>query len=225
MGRLLAGLLIAALAVGCGRRTLPSGDGPVIDAPDIARVVCADNGTRLETPVVEVQADGIHIRVRNEASVRLSFAVGDIGGGNAEGEQVWPIPPGAARVGCWKDTADDPDWVSLEVVDPQRVWVSPELECQSETAVSGEGDYGTPPKGDPRDPVELAREFFENIAGPLGPDDVVEPAGYPEAEIRQVRLARDRRVVAVADYADASFAGGQPGSGWISEGYQACGDL
>jgi hypothetical protein len=70
--------------------------------------------------------------------------------------------------------------------------------------------------------VEIAREFFETIAGPLAAEDVVEPAGYPRAEIRRVRLVRDGQVVAVADYADASFAGGEPGSGWIDEGYSAC---
>lgn len=70
----------------------------------------------------------------------------------------------------------------------------------------------------------IAREFFEQAFGPLGAEDRVEPAGYPEAEIRQVRLVRDGRTVAVADYADASFAGGEEGSGWISEGYSACDD-
>jgi hypothetical protein len=216
-------VLVLVLAAGCGGlRGQPPLSEPE-SAPEVARVDCVEAGTRLETPTVEAQADGVHIRVRNEAGRRVSFSVDEIGGDNPEGEQVWPIPPGLARVGCWKEGQEDPDWVALPVIDPRGLWVSPELECLTGgVAGSSGGSYGSPPKGDPRDPVEIGRDFFETIAGPLGPDDVVERAGYPNTEIRQVRLVRDGLVVAVAEYVDASWAGGEPGSGWIEQGYEAC---
>ena len=225
-------LAALVLASGCGGL---SSQPPREDAgqfPDVARVVCDQDGTRLLTSQVRPHADGVHIRIDSRlAPEDVSFAVGEIGGSEAAGEQVWPIPPGPVEIGCWESFAEEPDYVSLEVVDPQRLYVPAELECLEAVGSSGGGvassggSYGKAPEGDPRDPVEIAREFFESAFGPLGEGDVVEPAGYPEAEIRQVRLVRDGRTVAVAEYADASFAGGEKGSGWIGEGYQACSSL
>jgi hypothetical protein len=208
------------LGIGCAEPTHPEDRFP-LDAANIARVVCTERGTSLRTPVVQAQPDGVHIRVTNEAGENVTFVVDEIGGDNPEGEQVWPLPPGTGKIGCWY-SPEEPDLVTVEVVDPRGLWVSPRLDCRS--VVSGEGDGGVE-RGDPRDPILIAREFFEVIAGPLGPDDAVERAGYPKAQIRQVRLVREDRVVAVANYVDASFGGGEAGSGWIEEGYQACADL
>jgi hypothetical protein len=223
------GLLIAGL-VACGRGA--GGPSPsASDVPDVARVVCENKGTNLVTPTVRPQPDGVHISIEDRTGQDVTFVVGDLGGDNASGEQVWPIPPGTAQVGCW-GMEPEPDLAEMEVVDPEGLYVSSELDCAEAVGGSGAagvssssgGSYGEPPEGDPRDPVVIAREFFEDAFGPLGPEDRVEPAGYPKAEIRQVRLVRAARTVAVADYADASFAGGEEGSGWISEGYQACSD-
>jgi hypothetical protein len=66
--------------------------------------------------------------------------------------------------------------------------------------------------------VTIAEERF----APLGPGGRVEAAGYPEAERRLVLLIREGRAVALVEYVDASFAGGEPGSGWVEDLYSAC---
>jgi hypothetical protein len=233
MKRTAAALVPLPLAMlACGRVTggPPSGEA---DAPDVARLVCEADGTHVLTPTVRPQPDGVHIVVQDHSGKEASLAIDGIGGGNASGEQVWPIPPGTARIGCWGLEEAEPDYRQIDVVDAEGLYVSPALDCQAKVLGSGSGggvsassggSYARAPKGDPREPVEIARDFFEDAFGPIGPEDRVERAGYPEAEIRQVRLVRDGRTIAVADYADASFAGGEEGSGWISEGYQACSD-
>jgi hypothetical protein len=220
-------LAVASLAA-CGR--VSGGPPNPSDVPNVARVVCEEDGTGLRTPTVRPQPDGVHILIEDHSGQDMTFAIDGVGGDDASGEQVWPIPPGRAGVACWGPDEDKPNYVPLEVVDPEGLYAPAELDCGAAVGGSGSGVassgglYGEPPKGDPRDPVVIAREFFEEAFGPLGPEDRVQPAGYPEAEIRQVRLVRDDRTVAVADYADASFAGGEKGSGWISEGYSACED-
>lgn len=230
LGRAAAAALL--LTSGCaGLSSRPPG-GNAGQFPDVARAVCDQDGTRLLTPEVQPQADGVHIRIESRLDKEdVSFVVGQLGGSEAAGEQVWPIPPGTVEIGCWVGFEEEPDYVSLRVVDPTGLYVPAELDCLRGVGASGggvassSGSYGEAPEGDPRDPVDIAREFFESAFGPLGADDVVERAGYPQAEIRQVRLVRDGKTVAVAEYADASFAGGEKGTGWIGEGYEACSSL
>jgi hypothetical protein len=220
------------LASGCGGLSSQPPGEDLASIADAAKVICDQDGTRLLTTQVRPQADGVHIRIESRLDREdVSFVVGQLGGSEAAGEQVWPIPPGTVEIGCWVGFEEEPDYVPLEVVDSQGLYVPAELDCLKAVGSSGGGvassggSFGEAPEGDPRDPVEIAREFFESAFGPLGADDVVERAGYPQAEIRQVRLVRDGKTVAVAEYADASFAGGEKGSGWIGEGYQACSSL
>ena len=136
------------------------------------------------------------------------------------------VPPGHLGVRCSAGVADagsDQGWVELEITDPNGFWVSPNLDCQGGggvgASVSSSGSYAGPPEGDLRDPVEIAREFFDPKPG----DEVV-AAGYELGERRTVILVRDGRTIAAVDYVDASFGGGKPGSGWIDDGYVACDD-
>lgn len=192
-------------------------------------MICDEQGTRPLTPEVRPQPDGVHVLLDNRTGEDLgvSFDTGfEDGGDNAdEGttEHVWLAPPGRVDLACSghaEQTAPQ-DGASFTVVDPDGLWVSPDLGCDSGRAVASSGaPDATPPKGDPRNPVEIAGERF----GPLRPDERLEEAGYPKGEPRIVRLTRDGRTIAYAEYVDASFAGGEPGSGWIENGYQECQD-
>jgi hypothetical protein len=208
---------------GCARdRPVASDDGPI---PAVARIVCDRSNTRVLTPQVRPQPDGVHLVVTNRDSIDLGFsfetANGRGGGGeNADGgttRLVLDLWPGEATVRC-SDTGGGttPPEQTLKVVDVKRLWTSPELDCDEVVWTSG-GSYGKPPEGDPRDPEVIAREFFKPQPG----EQVVQ-AGYPQAEERAFVLLREGRTIASAGYVDASFAGGEHGSGWIQHGYQAC---
>lgn len=72
-------------------------------------MVCEESGTRLITPTVRPQPDGVHILVRDDSGEDMTFVVAEIGGDDASGEQVWPVPPGRTRIGCWPDRQPEPD--------------------------------------------------------------------------------------------------------------------
>jgi hypothetical protein len=165
---------------------------------------------------VRPQLDGVHVLVKNTSGRDLLFQW-ELGGDNApEGERelVLPVPPGVSEIRC-QDPAEDagaPDgYVELEVVDPDGIYVSTELECGSKQRVGWINDFIMGATGDP-DPVASARERLQG----LEPDDLVEAAGYPEAQTPQVRVVRDGKVVAVVDFLDD----GQ--GGWLLGGGEAC---
>ena len=77
----------------------------------------------------------------------------------------------------------------LELVDPEGLWVSTELECETD-AVVGTTSYAPEPIGD-GDPAEAVEEMVRG----LKPDDVVELAGYVQADVPAVRIVRDSKTV------------------------------
>jgi hypothetical protein len=209
--------------------------GPVGDdlAPDVARVTCDGTSTVVEPQVVQMdpqtgeiletssavraQGDGVHVIVTNTSGGDLSFQW-DLGGENApigKHELVLTLPPGVTGVRC-QDPGEDAGppgaYVDLEIVDPDGVYVSTELSCDEVTGWFA--DYGPDATGDP-DPVQSARDHLHG----LEPGDVVEAAGYPEDETPQVRVVRDRQVIAVLEY----FPDGK--GGWLESTGNACSGL
>lgn len=242
--RYAVGLALLVLSLGaCGRVTAPGADdavpaaGPTTGATTgtatvfppskEAHVVCEAGSTNVVTPVVIAQPDGVHILVENREPVHLGFAYegsegSEAGGDNAdrgESRHVKTLAPGEVRVRCLPpapDTGSTEEWATFQVIDPRRLWVPHELDCNFSGGSDG-GYYAEPPKGDPRDPVEIAREDLA-----AKPGDEVKVAGYPEAVPRLVILVRDGRTIGLAEYQPASFAGGPKGSGWILDGYESC---
>ena len=86
----------------------------------------------------------------------------------------------------------------LQVVDPEGLWVSTELPCGEQ--FSSVADYIQGAEGETSDPLEAARKAVEGYG--LEPDDVFEPAGYPEAEVPKIRLVRAGVPLAVVDLLD-----------------------
>jgi hypothetical protein len=202
-------LVLVTAASACAPPLDEDGDddagGPTADT---ARVVCGDERTEVRTPSIRVRPDGVHVRVENEAEADRSVFLrrdGEVG-------LLHHAPPGTSDVvstegpGSWEvtcvafpsDADEDGEWLRLEVADPEGLWApdAPDCEHPSGTVI----DYFREPEGRPGDPVDLAAQDLPQEVPGWSPDDVLEPAGYPEAVPRLVRVVRDGDVVAVAEY-------------------------
>ncbi len=209
--RLACAIALVVLA-GCAEDTPRSQthEGKPVAAPFVEIVCTEDGGTRLWTPVVEVQADGVHVDVENRAGEPTSFfGLGNLDVGEGRTKVVITEPPGRSRVACYPFSQHEGDAKpvknDLELVDPQGHWVSTELECEPDSMrQSVVSDYFQPlGDGLRKDPVQLVHYGVKG----LETDDVVELAGYPEAEIPTVRVLRDERVIATFGFIQADDGG------------------
>ena len=224
-------LLLLALAAALGLSACGSGEevgsGSTTSEPeppaaaDAARVVCTADGTRVETPTVAPRPDGIHVAVVNETDAERSFSLTGtdtgLGFGAPPGttEQVVDVGPGPLTVGCDDPATEPKPGEPIEIVDPDGLWVSTQLPCGEQ--FSSVTDYIQGAQGETSDPLEAARKAVEGYG--LEPDDVFEPAGYPEAEVPKVRLVRAGAPLAVVDLLD-------DGSGkWLVSTVTGCSSL
>jgi hypothetical protein len=205
-------------AAGPARST--GGSEPEAVLPDVARVVCEPNGTRLQTPAVKPQADGVHFEIVNETGSDRSFSVLDgRGGGVGENapvgtaKKIVALGPGPLTITCSDPLADVERGTRLEVVDEDGVWVSTSLDCVS--GFSGTIDYVRQAQGDP-DPLTAAEKGFGNY---MQPGDVVEPAGYPDAATPVFRLVRSDEILGVVDLMDDGAGG------WLPSTVSGCSSL
>jgi hypothetical protein len=161
-----------------------------------AELVCGDDGVRVETGEVVAQVDGVHLHVSSKhasgGGLQISFDGGGFGR-NLEGDGstvlVESIPPGDVRVACIASDASLSRWGVIRVLDPDRLYVSPDLECSGAVAAFGAGSSAG------EDPVQVASNVFRPVMNP--DDSQVETAGYPEASPRLMRLVIRGRVVGV----------------------------
>ena len=195
MRKAFAALAGAAALSGCGgTETAQRPGATAIGTPMVAELVCPS--TRLLTPAVRGQPDGVHVRVVNEAGrdLELDYEITQGGtGGGGEGvppgtsEHVLPFAAEEISLGC---TAEARDRATLRIVDPDDTLKSAELECAA---------YARDPPAPPRtlkggDPVAVARRFLRGRG--LRPADVVESAVPIAGEFATVRVVRKGRVVA-----------------------------
>jgi hypothetical protein len=194
----------AALLAACGTDDDPeqAAQEPA-GPPDVAELVCGEDGPRLLTPVVRGHPDGVHVRVRNENDypVEFDFEVtrGDTGGGGAEAPpgasvQVVPFAADEVSLGC---VAEALDRVELRVVDPEDELKAADPDCEELRSA----DFATHLNdGEPRDPVTLARRSLRGKG--LRQTDRVERAVSLAGEFPVVRVVRDGRVVAKVTFDD-----------------------
>jgi hypothetical protein len=220
--RLLPACVIAALlAPGCGPGAAsqpPRGAGNGSDLPDVARIVCTEKGTRLLTPNVRPQPDGVHVLLSQTDGPPATLET-DQGGGDKPGPKalVLTLPPGRGNLGCMTvaDWNVDPPrhrgWVTLGVIDQDEQWVDdqPAGGTCSESSI----DYAPTAAGFRES--QLGRDARRALEA--SPADVVERAGYPRQRPIEYRLVRDGRVVALATYASTGHGR------WLLEGVQKCG--
>jgi hypothetical protein len=186
-----------------------SGEGRPVAAPFV-EILCTEDGeTRLWTPVVEVQPDGVHVDVENRAGEPTSFfGLGTLEVGKGRHREVISEPPGRTRVACYPHSRHEKDAkpvrYELQLIDPQNHWVPLELECDTNLVEGTTLDYATPlPPGESRDPVEVTRQTVKGIQ----PDDRVEIAGYPEADDAKVSVVRDDTVIGVFSFLESEDGG------------------
>jgi hypothetical protein len=221
-----ASAVLAALLVltGCG-----TSDGTADNATALAEIRCETSATVTRAAPVRVQPDGVHLRVENATDRAVAvyrLADGEIGplveADVGVTEAVSTAAPGPWGVLCMPrndyPVEDDP-WAALEVVDPAGTWVPDVLECA--TITGSHPDYradfeGGTPRGVEGDPVELSRTSITGAGFPVRDDDVLERAGYPEAEGVLVRVVRSGRVVAIGRWQQDGRGG------WIDRGAEYC---
>jgi len=225
-------LVIAAVgalsACGAERETVPQGPSESHEAgalQDVVRLVCQ---VKSEPPVVEFttvkpQPDGVHFQIVNGTDKDLAFSVesprGEGGGTNAPqgvSTQVIDIPPGKASIACFDPYTEDAGKVAktdLEIVDEHGAWIPTRLKCAQQ--FSGVMDYAAGARGK-SDPLEAAREGFRSY---LEADDVVEPAGYSQAEMPMFRLVRGGDVLATVELLNDGAGG------WLPSTVTGCSSL
>jgi hypothetical protein len=210
-GGMRPALAVALLMLaGCAEETPRSElrEGRPVAAPFVEIVCTEDGGTRLWTPVVEVQPDGVHVDVENRAGEPTSFFGLSVDVDEGRHKAVVSEPPGRLRVACYPYSQHESDKkpvrYDLELVDPEGHWVSTDLECEPNAMVEGTiRDFIELDDGLSRDPVQLVEESVKGLES----EDVVEVAGYPEAEIPTVRVVRDERVIATFGFIQADDGG------------------
>jgi hypothetical protein len=177
--------------------------------PNLARVVCRQNETVVKTPRVQPQQDGIHIQVANEGRFRVFYIrnardEGQNHGGRLGGameEVKTTMPPGEMWFGCFRKANDAPyteraeEFGSITIVDPNRLWTDPQLECRLESG--GRFTNGPASGAAPGDPEGIIRDVVPDVRAE---DEMVKP-GYPGTEFHgELRMiVRDDEVIASAD--------------------------
>jgi hypothetical protein len=176
---------------------------------DVVRLTClGHDDERLDGSTVDVQPDGVHIEITQAhpgqpSDVRLATwqgATRALGNGRPGIERLTIsdpyVTPGNWLIGCF-----DPRWhrlgdarrnfLRISLVDPADVWVSTRLSCETTPRLSPSGDAVSLREVSPG---RLQHALLARTPG-LKPTDAIEPAGYPDAELRQFRAIRDGKVI------------------------------
>jgi hypothetical protein len=217
MRPLRACAIAAVLASGCGpgAANTPPGDSRAL--PDVARIVCTADGTRLLAPAVRPQSDGVHVIVTQRGGAPATLDSDQGGGWKPRPKPfVLTLPPGREKLGCMSmaDWNVDPPrrrgWITLQVVDQDDQWIDdrPVGGTCSQSSI----DYAPTAAGVQKS--QLGRDARRALEATSG--DVVEPAGYPRQRPIEYRLVRDGKVIRLATYAASGHGR------WLLDGVQKC---
>jgi hypothetical protein len=184
--------------------------GATAPVPDLAVVRCVGDVTQVQTPIVNAHADGLHLRVENEAGsaaivvssawdrthpYRLPIPT------DPNEEIVVPAHPGPVVIDCVSSIGggiDDPflshSADDLHLQDPSGLFVPDGLDCDNSDQV---------PIVTPKTMLLPAGEaaIRANLSG-INDGDVVERAGYLEGrgDDGPWRIVRDGQIIARVDY-------------------------
>ena len=191
---------------GIGPDAPPGAAGPT---PDTAVVRCLESRTEVATPIVNTQADGLHIEVQNAGGSQALVVVGGwerdriftIPIADQMASIVVPVRPGHVQISCRSNAeTEDADPFSdrlaggLQLQDPAGHFLPYAPSCDSSEEV---------PIVPPKVFVIPSGEAFVrgNLSGVLR-SDTVERAGYLEGRNDEGpwRIVRDGEVVAQVDF-------------------------
>jgi hypothetical protein len=202
----LCAAIVGGLVLEANTSPLPAPAAPPVS--DVVRLTClGHDDERLDGSTVDVQSDGVHVEITQAhpgqpSDVRLATwqgATRALGNGRPGIERLTLsdpyVTPGNWLIGCF-----DPRWhrgdarrsfLRISLVDPTDAWLSTRLSCETTPRLSPSGDavdlHGVPPR-------RLQHALLARTPG-LKPTDAIEPAGYPDDELRQFRAVRDGKVV------------------------------
>jgi len=205
-GRLLEPMDLTLIQAHIASDTSPQ---PVEQAevPEVAEVVCElFKETKQQ---VRAQPNGVHLRVRNALDREILVLTGGDTFRVAASETVkltMQTPPGTTNVVCTEQDRTKFAVVELTIVDPDGLWKSPDLECDSRdinrTDVVFDPDAGLVVVA--ADPTDAARAYLEPL---LREGDEVESAGYPEVIPPLVRVVREGQTVATLEFVEVEHGG------------------
>jgi hypothetical protein len=187
------------------------------EVPTVVSITCTSNNeAQLESPTVAARRDGVRFEVQNPGTAEFIYIRDPVDIGQSIGLEIGPggttkvvrmvqIRVQDWLVGCFsapfstfEHTAAD--YERLTIVDPEEVWVSTEMWCDS----TPQDDYTTGRVDlDGVGRAEVAAALLARTPG-LREGDVVEPAGYPRAEWPSYRAVRYGEVIARFEVLDAS---------------------
>jgi hypothetical protein len=167
--------------------------------------------TRVLTPKVEAQPDGMHLQIDNRVGKYAAYSISiaratplesyESGDSIRKGitNQVIEAPPGIAEIQCYPSENYDftvRKYAYFQVVAGESGYKSTELECKPGAEITGSAaaDIGGYTGSHP---VAQAREHFSER---LKEGDLVEEAGYPQDPSPPVRVVRHGKVVAAIHY-------------------------
>ncbi|MEX0743132.1 MAG: hypothetical protein WD248_02110 [Actinomycetota bacterium] len=195
VGLLFALALVAALFLREG--------GPAIAAsrvaPDVARVSCDPDGAVVDASVVRAGDAGVRFVVQNASHAQFLRVrpLRELGSpvdlplaSGAPSDAILAVAPGSVRVSCLRDRASGPAPASaLAIVDPQGLWISPELPCSKVV----EREFQSRFAGTEEDAVETVRRTIGDL---VSEDEIAKP-GYPQTRWHGdlVVVIRDGRTI------------------------------
>jgi hypothetical protein len=187
---------------------VPSPVPSVAPAPPAEAAVvltCDGPAASLSAAAVRAQPDGVHVAavgqdgspaeagiwIRDtESSAGEPHWMQTVDGASVQGDARLILAPGTYLLTCPDADPADGTGVELVVTDPDGLWKAGSIDCEGGGGVTGGGGGDAP--APPGDAIALLRSVVLNFR----PDDVLEPAGYPDAPSGWIRLVRDGRVMA-----------------------------
>jgi hypothetical protein len=200
--------------------------------PTVGRISCTKQGTRVETPVIRPQPDGVHLLVddvsggkwlvlrsprdASKSSYRLEEGQQRrIRAFSSPGLDLVSCAAGAKRVGRRAS------FERIKVADPQGIWGNPRLSCHQRDATRFDvhGYTGRYPN------QTTAAEVRQNLPS-LRPSDDVQRAGYPRVDMWKIGrwfvVVRNDHTIATVTFWQVDGAAtiyACPGSGIIRPGH------
>ena len=213
--------------LGLNRRALsdpvnaPPSEAPVpAGAAMVGRIICEKDGTtRVATPDVLAQPDGVHVVIVNLLDESASMI--GLGFDVDPGSSTWVVSerPGTIQEACWpfsEHPAGPPSSTTpMTVHDPEGMFVEGELQC-NETDDGTALDIRLLASVEGRKDVSITPEEARPLIGGIRDDDIVQLPGYPDTVKQSVVVVRDGRRIAGVGFA---FVSGR----WIQRGGHVCG--
>jgi len=175
---------------GIGSPAPPASPTPLA-APAVV-VTCDGSVASVSAPAVRARPDGVHVEAISQDGSPTTVDVSTEENGwitSLKGSAALALAPGTYQLTCLDTSAEEETPAEVLVTDPDALWRSGDVTC---TGGGGTRGSGNEPPATP----EEAIAYLRTIVLSFRPDDVLEPAGYPDAPSGWIRLVRDGQVAA-----------------------------